>query len=428
MEGFIILGVFLVCIFLEIPIAVSLALASSTIIFMNGLPYLVLPQQFISGVNSFSFLAIPFFFLAGEVMSRGNITHMLVAFANIFVGRLNGGLGHINIVTNMIMAGMSGSGTADAAAAGSVLIPAMIKKGYDRAFSAALSGAAAVMGPIIPPSVIMVLYGVIANVSIARLFIGGIVPGIIMGFYLMLVNAFMSRKMKLPKEDKVTFREAVKSTRSAILPLLLPMIIIGGILSGVFTPTESAAIASLYAIILSVFVYKTLKIRDLPAIFMEIGLSSGRVLFVAGAATITGFVLVRFQIPQAIADAILSLGFPIWAVLLLVNIFWLFMGCLMESAAIILITVPVIFPIMVKLGVDPVHLGVFMTVNLSIGLITPPVGLVMFVTSTLAKITIKEFTKAVWPFLIPLMLVLVMCTYIPSLTTFLPNLFMGVSK
>jgi C4-dicarboxylate transporter DctM subunit len=332
----------------------------------------------------------------------------------------------VTIVTEMVLSGISGSGTADAAATGVVLVPSMVKTGYGAAFSTALVGAAAVLGPIIPPSIIMVIYASIANVSIARVFLGGVGPGIIIGGFMMALTALMASRRNIPKGDRASLREVFGATRRAFLVLVTPLIVVVGIVGGVFTVTESAGVACMYVLVLGLGVYRTIRVGDLPGILSRAALTTGKVMFILATASVFSWILARGGVPAQVASLpFFSDPSKPWMILLALNVLLLILGCLMEAIAILLIITPMILPIAVSAGIDPVHLGVVMSVNLSIGLITPPFGAIMFVLCGISRVSIADFSRESWPFITVLILALTLITYVPELVLFLPNLIMG---
>lgn len=429
METVIVLfGVFLFLIVLNVPIALAMATSTAVVVWQAGLPDTVVLQRLVFGVDSFPLLAVPLFLLAGELMDVGGLSRELVMFANTLLGHVRGGLAHVCIVSNMIMSGLSGAGTADAAATGGILIPAMIKKGYSPAFSAAVLGAGAVLGPIIPPSIAMVVYGAIANVSVGRLFVGGAVPGLIMAAYMIVVNVLVSRRRDYPKEPKATWGQLTTSFRRAVWGLLAPVIIIGGIMGGVFTPTEAAAVAVAYSFFIGVFVYRAMDPKAFFPAVRRAFLLTAKIVFIIGAASGFSWLLARSNAPQLVSAAFMSTGGDRFLFLLLVNMLLLVLGMLMETVAILLVVVPLLFPLSVQLGLDPVFFGVMMTVNLSIGLVTPPVGMVMYVVTGIAKAKVQDFTRELIPYLVAQLLSLVFITIFPVLVTWLPDLVFGPAR
>ena len=407
------------------PLACVLGLSSLlALVSRGGVPLSVVTQRMFVAVDSFALIAIPLFILAGELMNTGGITPRLVTFADRAVGHITGGLSHVTVVTNMIMAGISGSAAADAAATGSLLIPSMIKRGYSKSFAGAISAAASTIGPIIPPSIPMVVYGSIANVSIGRLFLGGVIPGVIMGLFLMGVSYVISKRRGYPREARSSLREVARSFVASFWAMLMPLIILGGILGGVFTPTEAAAVAVVYAYVIGSFVYRELKVRDLPRIFMSSAVSTGIVMLIIATANLLGWVLSYAQIPEAMTEFFLSVSSETWVIYLLINIVLLILGCFMNPTAIIIVMVPFFMPLIEKVGINPIHFGLILTVNTAIGQLTPPVGVCMYISCGIAKITMSEFTRECFIFILALIAVLLLITYIPALVMFLPNLLM----
>ena len=408
------------------PVAFSIIIVSVFgLLILGNVPLSVVPHRMIAGADSFPMMAIPFFLLAGSLMNTGGVTRRLVNFASTLVGRMPGGLAHVNIVTNMIMAGMSGSALADAAGTGSILIPAMRQGGYPAAFSAVVTSCASTIGPIIPPSIPFVVIGSMVGISIGRLFLGGAIPGTIMGIYLMVVAYIISKRRGYTPYTKSSLKEIIKAFREALLALLLPIIILGGILGGVFTPTEAAVIAAVYAFVLGVFVFKEIKAKHLPRIFLEAGMTTASLMFIVAAASVLGWLLSREQAGLKLVDAFLSISNNPWVVLFILNIILLILGCLMETYAIMIILVPVLMPLVKNLGIDTVHFGVVVVLNLCIGLVTPPFGMGMFIVCRLADIKVMEFVRELPIFLIALLAALFTITFFPSLVTFLPRLLMG---
>jgi C4-dicarboxylate transporter DctM subunit len=422
----VLVGVLLLLMALEFPVAFAMTGASAAYILLKGdIPLIVVAQRVTVGVDSFVLLAIPFFFLAGELMNQGGITKRLVDLAQAMVGGVRGGLGHVTVVTNMIMAGMSGSAVADATGTGAVLIPAMVEAGYPRVFSAALVGAASTIGPVIPPSIPFVIYGGITGVSVGRLFLGGVVPGILMGFFLMGAVYMMAKKRGYRAEGWLTLSEALRNIWRAIPVMLFPVIILGGIFSGVVTPTEAAVVAVVYAVFLSVLFYHELTPRQLIKVLTLVAGNTAKITFIIASAGLYGWLLAREGVPQMFTDFFLSVSRDPWVILLMVNVLLLILGCLMETTAILVILTPVLMDLITKVGIDPVHFGVVLTLNLMIGLLTPPVGMVLYVMVSLAKVSVTEFTKECGIFMLALVVVLGLITYIPGLVIFLPHLIMG---
>jgi C4-dicarboxylate transporter DctM subunit len=422
----VLVGVLLLLLALEFPVAVAMTGASVAYLLLRGdIPLVVVAQRVTVGVDSFVLLAIPFFFLAGELMNRGGITQRLVDLAQALVGGIRGGLGHVTVVTNMIMAGMSGSAVADATGTGTVLIPAMERAGYPKAFSAALVGAASTIGPVIPPSIPFVIYGGITGVSVGRLFLGGVVPGVLMGIVLMAAVYLVAKRRGYRAEGWPSLSDAVTSIWRAIPVMLFPFIILGGIFSGVVTPTEAAVVAVVYAVLLSTLFYRELSPTNLFQILAAVAGNTAKITFIIASAGLYGWLLAREGVPQKLTEFFLSISREPWIILLMVNVALLILGCLMETTALLVILTPVLMDLITKVGIDPVHFGVVLTLNLMIGLLTPPVGMTLYVMVSLANISVTEFTRECAIFMLALVVVLGLITYMPGLVTFLPHLIMG---
>lgn len=413
-------------IFIGIPIAFAIAISGMAyLIFESAVPLLVVAQRMVVGVDSFTLLAIPLFVLAGALMAEGDITPRIMRFASGMVGHIPGGLAMVMVVSCMLFGAISGSGVADVVAIGSILLPAMKQQGYRKPFSAALLGCAGSLGTIIPPSIVMVVLGVSMGTSIGKLFLGGVIPGIITGLGLMAISYMISLKENYPRFEKAPWSEVFSSLRAALLPLLTPAIIIGGILKGIFTATEAGGVAALYALLLSMFVYRKLTWRRFFEICLETARTSAVVLFLIAAASLFGWVLAAENIPQMVAAAMLSISTNYWVVLILFNILLLVLGMFMETIAIILIVIPIFFPILQQLGVDPVHLGVMVCVNLAIGANTPPLGVDLLAACKVADIPYESSFRYLLPFIGSMVLALLLIIVFPPLVTFLPNLLMG---
>jgi tripartite ATP-independent transporter DctM subunit len=410
---------------LGVPIVFALVFAPMVGVFLDGrLVFLdMMPQRIFSGINQFPLLAIPMFILAGEIMNHGGITLRLVTFAKTLVGHLRGGLAHVNIVSSMLFAGLSGSAVADTSALGSILIPAMEKDGYTRRFSAAVTAASSVIGPVIPPSIIMVVYAYIMGVSVGGLFAAGLIPGIMMGGGLMAMNAYLAKKRNFPRAaERAGAVEVGTAFGSAFLPLLTPVIILGGILSGIFTPTEAAAAAVAYALVLSMLVTRTLSPARIPGMLYRAGLASSSILLVIGAATVFGWVTSLSGAPTVITSILTGVSDNPLVVLLIINLLLFVTGMFFDAGPAILILGPLLAPTMLALGIDPLHFAIIMCVNLTVGLATPPLGLVLFVASTLTRLSIIDITRDMWPFLCVHVVVILLITYFPFLTMTLPRL------
>lgn len=413
----------LIFIFLGVPVFMSLGLSSLCIWlwhFGTLEPSIVLQKMF-TGTDSFPLMAIPFFMLAGELMNTGGVSRRLVSFAQCLVGWVRGGLGFAVILASMFIAAILGSASAAAAMIGVVMIPAMAERGYETDFSAALIASAGSIGPIIPPSIPFIVYGVIAEVSIAKLFVAGYIPGILMGLLFMVYTYWFAAKHGYPAERFPTAKDLWVSFKEASLTLLLPVIIMGGILGGVFTPTEAGVIAVVYAFLVGTFIYREIKLKKLPEIFLRAANSTAMVLMVVSTASLLSWVLTLERIPQTVTNAVLSISSSPVVFLLLVNAFMIIVGMFLDAVSALTILTPVLLPAAKALGVNPVLFGVILAVNLSIGVLTPPVGLNLHVVSSIAKIDLLRVSKAVLPFVVLITIVLLVMILFPSLVTYLPN-------
>ena len=438
MNGLIIILIFVVMLLLNVPIAVSLGIASVVYsLFFSALPVDLTIQSFFSSVDSFTLLAVPFFILTGDLMLEGGISKRLIDFCSTIMGKSTGALGKITVVASAIFAAISGSGPATVACIGGIMIPAMEKDNYDRSFSCSLAAAAGALGPLIPPSISLIMYGVIATESITELFLAGIMPGIVLAIVLVVFTHIVAKKKKYGTPDaifdtldqqrfekpevleKVSFWKALKD---AIWALLVPVIILGGIYGGIFTPTEAAIIASDYAIIVGLFVYKELKIKELPAVFAKTALTCGTVLILVACATSFGRILTMENVPTSLANFIVGLTDNKIIILLLINIFLLVVGMLMETLAAIIILAPILLPVVTGLGVDPVHFGVIMVMNLVIGQCTPPVGVNTFVACRIGGIKMESMFKWLYACIGIMIIALLIVTYVPQISLVLVNL------
>ncbi|HOV38706.1 MAG TPA: TRAP transporter large permease, partial [Spirochaetales bacterium] len=397
------------------------ALVSFAYLAVFDIPVITMAQKMISGIDTYALLAVPFFILAGNLMNTGGVTRRLFRFASSLVGFIPGGLGHANVLASMIFAGMSGAAIADAGGLGTIEIKAMQDEGFDTKFSAAVTAASSTIGPIIPPSIPMVIYASIANVSVGKLFLAGALPGILMGVALMIMVYIMAKKKNYPVHSRFSLKEATSSFVDGFLPLMTPAIILGGILGGIFSPTEAAIVASTYALILGMGVYKEIKLKDLIQVTLETVKTTSMVIYIISAAAIYGFLLGREQVPQSVAQLLFTISGSPHIIMFIIIIFLLIIGCFMETTAALILLTPILVPPVMQLGIDPVHFGLVMVLTLMIGLITPPVGVVLYITSSIAKISFEDCTKATAPFIIPLVIVLLLSAYIPDLVMFLPN-------
>jgi tripartite ATP-independent transporter DctM subunit len=424
------LGLFSFFFVIGLPVAFALGISGIlSYMLMEGgvekINYAILAQRIFYGPNSFLILAIPFFLLAGKLMNTGGITDRIYRFARSLVGHFKGGLGHVNVVASMFFAGMTGVATSEAAGLGVVEIKAMKDAGYDEDFAVAVAASASTMGPIIPPSVALVVYGVLASTSVGRLLIGGVVPGVMTGIALMITVYIFAIRRNYPRDTKASFPQICGTFYSAIWPLMTPVILIGGMLGGVFTPTEAAGIAVLYAFILGCFVYREISFAHLRQILRETAIETAVITFIVSCAMLYGWVMMRSQIPVHLANFLLSLTTdPFW-MLMILNVFFLFVGCFMETLAAMTILVPLLIPVINKLGIDTVQFGLIMVYNLVIGLLTPPFGLVLFVMGRISGVPLFRIVRAVAPFYIPLLIILLFITLYRPFVTLLPDLLMG---
>jgi tripartite ATP-independent transporter DctM subunit len=410
---------------LGVPVGFSLVGSSLLAVFLQDtIPLQAIPQRLALGLDSFPMLAIPLFILAGTVMEAGGITKRLIQLSEVLVGHIRGSLAHVSVVSNVFMSGVSGSGVADAAATGSALIPTMVKRGYGKGFAAAVLGASATVGPIIPPSIPMIIYGSLAGVSIGKLFLGGAIPGLMMSGSLMIVSYFIARKRGFEKRKRASFKEIAIAVKEAFWALLMPIIIVGGIFSGLFTATESAVIAVIYSLIIGLFVYKDLKIKELPKKILETVTMSSSIGIIIAASAPFAWVLAYAQGPAKVLGVFENVANSTTAALLLLMFIFLLLGCFLDGMAIIIITTPVIMPILTQFGIDPLHFGVILAINVMIGTVTPPVGTIMYVAISIAKCSVAEFTKEIWPFLLMLIALLILFALVPGIILYLPNLLM----
>lgn len=407
------------------PVGFVLGVTSMVaIIFVGGVELLsLIPSRFYSGADLFPLMAMPLFILAGEVMNRSRITHAVVDFATSLVGHVRGGLGHANILASIFFAGLTGSAVADTAAIGTMLIPAMAKKGYGMKFSAAVTAASSCIGPVIPPSVVMVIYGSFMGVSIAGLFAAGLVPGLLMAPALMFITRRYAIKHNIPHTEKrASLKELLLSFKRSVLALLMPIIILGGILTGFFTPTEAGAVAVFYGLIVGFFIYRTLKLKDIWEILANMTSVTAVVFLILATAAILSWLLAAEQIPQQVAAFVLSFTENKYAVLLFMNILLLIVGCFMDQTAALIILGPVLAPLAIEVGVHPLHFGIIMCLNLVIGLTTPPLGACLFSCCSIARISIEEISGEIWPMILALLAVLALVTYVPAVCLTLPRI------
>ncbi|WP_299869625.1 TRAP transporter large permease [uncultured Hoeflea sp.] len=421
MDVIILFAVFVTGLVIGIPVAITLGLSSAAYLLMADIPLVVMPQKIYAGMDVFVLLSIPGFILAGNLMNNGGITERIIRFANALVGWIRGGLGLTNIGASMLFGGITGTAVADAASIGGVMIPGMRKAGYPADFSAAITAASSTVGPIIPPSVPMIIVGALSGISVGKMFLAGAIPGILMGLGMMVTCYIISVRKNFPRQSWQGFGEVGKAFAGAFWALAMTGIILYGLLSGIATPTETAVVASVYAFVVGAFVYRELPLRLLPKIIADSAVSAAAILVLVGFANVFGWILVSERIPQAIASGVLAITDNPILVVLIINILLLFIGMFMETiAALIILFVPLL-SLATAVGIDPLHFATFAVLNLMIGLTTPPVGVCLFVCAGIAKLPLTPVVKAVFPFLLSNIVVLLMVSYFPALATWLPN-------
>ncbi len=424
--GWILFGSFFILMLISVPIGVSIGVAAVIILLISGIPLEIVPQTMFAGNNAFALVAVPFFVLVGDILARGGISEEIVAFADATLGRLKGGLSIVSIVASMFIAAISGSGAATTAAVGSALIPELEKRKYDVDFSAALIASAGTIGVVIPPSVPMVLYGVIAGESVSKLFMGGFIPGTLMGLALILIAVRMAYKKDYPKGAKVDIKTVGRLFIRALWGLIAPLIVLGGIFSGVFTPSEAAVIAVDYAIFVAFFVYKKLDLKKFYSLVVTAGVTSSLVMFVIATAKVFGWGLAFYQIPEKIASAMLqAVGNSSFWVFLIIDIIILIAGMFMETASSLIILTPIFLPTITKLGGNLIHFGLMVVIGLAIGMATPPVAINIYMASAITGLPLEKISRRIFPMVLALVVVLLIVTYIPSITLYLPNLILS---
>lgn len=421
MSGITLLLLLLAFIICGIPVAWSFGLSSALYMLFHGIDLSVFIQRLGSSMDSFTILAIPLFMLAGEIMNSGGITKRIIVFADSMVGHMHAGLGHVNILASLIFSGMSGSAVADTSALGTILIPSMEEKGYSRDYSAAVTAASSTIGPIVPPSIPMIIYGITVGVSITDLFLAGFIPGILMAITLMVMNGILGKSQSVAKSQYFSSSRFIKGMSVGIIPSLLPIIIVGGMVFGYFTATEAAGVAVVYGIILGI-IYRQIGIKELFKTLNSVSYKTGTVVIILGFAFLFGWIIALEQIPAEIADFLFGLTTNKVILLAMINIFLVIVGLFLEANAAILILAPVLVSVIEQLGVNPVHFGIIMVLNLMIGLITPPVGACLYMVSEVADIKVERVIVSVLPFIVPLILTLLIVTYVPQIVLFLPNL------
>ncbi|WMJ84919.1 TRAP transporter large permease [Oscillospiraceae bacterium LTW-04] len=416
---------FLVLLAIGVPVAYSLGISSAIYFVVTGMPLNMMAQRFFSGLDSFTLLCVPGFILAGNLMNSGGITNRIIGFCNKLVGHIRGGLSLANIVASMLFAGISGTAVADAASIGGILIPAMTNEGYEEDFAVGVTAASSCIGPIIPPSLPMIMAATLTGLSVSKMFVAGALPGILMGGSMMVVSYIISCKRNHPKAKRATAREIITGAKDAIWALLMTVIIMVGIIGGIVTPTEASIIAVLYALIVGLFVYKELNLKIISKVVVDSAITTASIMVLVGFANIFAYIMSKEQIPQMVAEGMLSLTRNKYLILLLINILLLFVGTFMETIAALLILFPVLLQVATSVGINPIHFGIVAVLNLVLGLTTPPVGVCLFVTSSIGKISLSKASRGVMPFLIANLIVLLIVTYFPVVTLGLVELVFG---
>jgi C4-dicarboxylate transporter DctM subunit len=425
MNGIIIFGVLLALMLTGMPVSISLGLTVLTFIFgFTNVPLESVALKLFTGIEKFEIMAIPFFILAGNFLTHGGVARRMINFATSMVGHWHGGLALAGVLACALFAAVSGSSPATVVAIGSILLPAMAKAGFPNKFGAGVITTSGALGILIPPSIVMVMYSVSTNTSVGALFMAGVIPGLLLAFLLGLTTWWRARKFNYPRQPKATFAQRLKALRESFWGLLLIVVVMGGIYTGLFTPTEAAAMAAVYAFFIAVFVYKDMGLKDVPRVLLNSANMSAMLLYIITNAVLFSFVLANENIPQQLADWLVGMGLGPIAFLLVCNVLLLMAGNFMEPSSIVLIMAPILFPVAVKLGIDPVHFGILIVVNMEVGMCHPPVGLNLYVASGITKMGITELTVAVWPWLLTMLGFLVLVTYWPPLSLWLPHLLM----
>ena len=407
--------------FLGFPIYIALGIGTLAALNMAGMPALVLPQKLFAGMNSSSLLAIPFFILAGNIMSR-SITVKLIDIANAIIGWIRGSVAVVTVLASALFGAISGSGVATASAIGGITIPAMQREGYPSEFSTAIASISSILGPIIPPSITLIVYASITNVSVSQLFMGSVIPGILLAGSLIVYALVYGKRKNLPAHEKQTPKQIGHAFKEGIWALLMPIIILGGIFGGIFTPTEAAAVAVVYALIISLTVYRDMKLSELPQVFVEASVSTATIMMMVGLSKASSYVVVTSGLPQQLLDVFTSITSNRIVILLLLNLLFLIIGMLMEANAAIIMMTPILTPLLTAFNIDALQFGIVMSFNLFIGLVTPPVGLCLLICNQIAKTRLMKALKAMMPMLLISVIVLMLITYIPALTTWLPSM------
>ena len=426
MSALIIFALLMVLLVTGMPVSIALGLTVLTFLFtMTSVPIEAVAMKLFSGLESFEIMAIPFFILAGNFLTHGGVARRMINFATSMVGHWHGGLALAGVLACALFAAVSGSSPATVVAIGSIILPAMVKQGYPKRFGAGVITTSGALGILIPPSIVMVMYSVTTNTSVGKLFMAGVVPGIMLAFFLGLTTWVLAKKHNYPRMVRATWKERLLAFRQSAWGLLLIVIVMGGIYSGVFTPTEAAAMAAVYAFIIAVFVYKDLKLKQVGKVLLDSAAMSAMLLYIITNAILFSFLMTSEQIPQSMAAWIIDQGLGVISFLLVVNVLLLVAGNFMEPSSIVLIMAPILFPVAMKLGIDPVHFGILIVVNMEVGMCHPPVGLNLYVASGVAKMGISELTVAVMPWLLTMLGFLMLVTYVPQISLWLPNLIYG---
>lgn len=413
---------FIVFLFIGVPVSYSLGLSCLIYFIGNDIPLIAFAQKMYSGLDSFTLLCIPGFILAGNLMNEGGLTKKIIAFSKALVGHIRGGVGMSNIVASMVFAGISGTALADVASIGNIMIPAMKKEGYDPKYAVAISASSSLVGPIIPPSLPMIIVGTLTGLSVGKLFVAGILPGLLLGVGMMVIVYIIAKKGNYPIQKRSTLKESLKAFFNGIWSLIMVFIILFGILGGFFTPTEASIVAVLYALLVGIFIYRQLNLSNIFVIIKDSIKTTAGIMLLVGFANIFAWILATENIPQAIATSLLSITSNKIIILLLVNIVFLFAGMFLETISALLILVPVLLKVVTAVGVDPIQFGLIAVLNLVIGLTTPPVGVCLFVASDIGKVPLTQSIKGLMPFFVWMMIVLLSVTYIPAITLWLPSL------
>ena len=422
MSAFLLIVAVTIMIVMGVPVAVSMALGSTVFILLTGTPQVVIIHEMVSGIDSFPLLAIPFFILAGALMNSSAITDRIFDFAAQLFAWAKGGVCYVNIVASVIFAGMSGAAVADAGGLGAIEIKAMRDRGYGDRLSVGLTAASSIIGPLIPPSLPMIIFGFVGNVSIGKLFVAGIVPGLVMALALAIMVRWIAHKQNLPKDGEFSFRKVGHSFNRASLALVTPIIIVGGILGGLFTPTEAAIAAAAYALVLGALIYRSLSARDVWEVTMETGKMSASILFIVSAASVFAWIITTERVAHNFSDLVFGITDNKILILLLINVLLLVIGCFLDAIAAISILTPILMPIALAAGVDPTQFGIIVVLNLMIGLLSPPLGIVLYVLSAVSGVPMREVIRGTLPFLVPLLATLMIVTFVPAVSLWLPNL------